>query len=218
MMQRLARARIHAALGDEQRLTIVDHLVAGDRTPRELGELLEMPGNLLAHHLNVLEVAGIIERRRSEGDRRRRYLVLRRDVLGEALILPTAPSGRVVFVCTHNSARSPYAAAAYRSRTGRGAASAGRTPAAAVNPLAVEVAAERGIDLGDQLPSGYEALEGEFDLVVSVCDRAGEDPGLPTGRHVHWSVPDPVAVGEPSAFRAAFDELDRRLDAWVGTP
>lgn len=217
-MLRADRARIHAALGDEQRLAIIDELAVGDRTPGDLGDMLKMPGNLLAHHLNVLESAGIVERRRSEGDRRRRYLVLRRDALGEALVLPVVPNGRVVFVCTHNSARSQYAAAAYRSRTGRGAASAGRTPAATVNPTAVEVAAERGIDLSAQRPSGYEALEGGFDLVVSVCDRAGEDPALPVGRHVHWSVPDPVAVGEPGAFRAAFDELDRRLDAWVGTP
>ena len=58
---------MHAALADPARLRITDTLLAGDASPSELAGLLAMPSNLLAHHLHVLEQAGIITRRRSEG-------------------------------------------------------------------------------------------------------------------------------------------------------
>lgn len=61
------RARIHAALGDPARLAIVDTLVAGDAAPGELAVVLDMPTNLIAHHLKVLEDAGLVVRSRSEG-------------------------------------------------------------------------------------------------------------------------------------------------------
>jgi len=70
------RAAVHAALADPARLQIADTLLAGDASPSELTAMLAMPSNLLAHHLHVLEQAGIITRRRSEGDRRRTYLQL----------------------------------------------------------------------------------------------------------------------------------------------
>ena len=63
----------HAALGDPSRLAIVDHLVLSDRSPQELQRLIDIPSNLLAHHLEVLEAVGLIERSRSSGDGRRRY-------------------------------------------------------------------------------------------------------------------------------------------------
>ncbi|TVZ07204.1 ArsR family transcriptional regulator [Trebonia kvetii] len=55
---------------------ITDRLAEGDASPSELGALLAMPSNLLAHHLRVLEDARIITRRRSAGDHRRSYLRL----------------------------------------------------------------------------------------------------------------------------------------------
>ena len=76
--------------------------------------MLAMPSNLLAHHLHVLEQAGIITRRRSEGDRRRTYLQLIPGAL-DSLAPPTARAAlRVLFVCTANSARSHLAAALWR--------------------------------------------------------------------------------------------------------
>src|SRR6201993_2144596 len=65
------RAAVHAALADPARLAITDTLLAGDASPSELAYMLAMPSNLLAHHLHLLEQAGGIARRRSEGDRRR---------------------------------------------------------------------------------------------------------------------------------------------------
>jgi ArsR family transcriptional regulator, arsenate/arsenite/antimonite-responsive transcriptional repressor / arsenate reductase (thioredoxin) len=215
-VQQIERVRVHAALGDEHRLAMVDALVAGDRTPGDLAQELGIASNLFAHHVGVLEEAGLIERRVSEGDHRRRYLVLRHDTLARVGIVFGGVSGRVVFVCTHNSARSQYAAAAYNLITGERASSAGTHPAASVHPLAIQAAGERGVDLAGAEPSGYEGLDEPFDMVVSVCDRAAED-AVPAGRrHLHWSVPDPVAVGDLPAFRRAFDELDRRLAMLAG--
>jgi hypothetical protein len=51
-----------------------DRLMLGDASPGELGRSLDLPTNLLAHHVGVLESAGLIKGTRSEGDRRRTYL------------------------------------------------------------------------------------------------------------------------------------------------
>src|SRR5689334_10970596 len=125
------RAALHAALGDPARLTIVDTLAWGEASPGELAARLGMTSNLLAHHLRVLEDgAGLLNRHRSEGDRRRSYLALDRDVLD--LLQPTSPAllaKRVVFVCTQNSARSQLAAALWNDHSPVPATSAGTHPA-----------------------------------------------------------------------------------------
>src|SRR6185312_8425936 len=108
------RATVHAALADPARLAITDTLLAGDASPSELAAMLAMPSNLLAHHLRVLEQAGVITRRRSEGDRRRTYLRLVPVTLDSLAAPPPRPERRVLFVCTANSARSHLAAALWR--------------------------------------------------------------------------------------------------------
>src|SRR5512141_1401680 len=75
------RAARHAALGDPVRLAIVDELAVSDRAPMELRERVGIESNLLAHHLDVLEGVGLINRSRSSGDGRRRYVHLVRDSL-----------------------------------------------------------------------------------------------------------------------------------------
>jgi protein-tyrosine-phosphatase len=211
------RASAHAALGDPRRLHVADHLALGDHTVAELAELTGMAGNLLAHHLDVLETAGLIERRTSEGDHRRRYVSLRWDRLPLGLHAPEWGTGGLLFVCTHNSARSQFAAALWTGRTGQQAESAGSQPSAEVHPKAVRVAAEFGIDISTAEPSGYGQLRMSPDLVVSVCDRARES-GLPrAGSHLHWSVPDPVSVGTLGAFRAAFSEIADRVEHLAAT-
>lgn len=207
-----ARAKVHAALGDPVRLAMVDALLRSDRTFQELADAVGLRGNLAAHHLGVLDAAGLLERHVSEGDRRRRYLSLRWDRLDNLVGAPPAPAGLVLFVCTHNSARSAFAAAMWHARTGQDADSAGSEPAERVHPKAVLVAAEYGLDLGDTIPKGYASVSRPPDLVVSVCDRARE-AGLPfTAPSVHWSVPDPVRAGTRSAFRSAFSTLAERVD------
>jgi protein-tyrosine-phosphatase/DNA-binding transcriptional ArsR family regulator len=207
----IARARMHAALGEPVRLRIVDLLVMGDLSVAEIARSLDMPGNLLAHHLDVLQGAGLVERRVSEGDRRRRYVMLTPmavRVVATAGAAATTP----LFVCTHNSARSQFAAAMWRARTGISSESAGTEPASAVHPLAISSAARRGIDLSDAVPHGYDDVGLEPEVVISVCDRAAESPSPFRARHLHWSIPDPVAIGDEEAFDAAFDEITLRID------
>lgn len=210
------RARIYSALGDEHRLAIVDELVLGDRTSRELADLTGLPGNLLAHHLGVLESAGIIGRRTSEGDQRRRYVTLRPERVASLLTHQHLAMTSVLFVCTHNSARSQFAAALWRHRTGLAAQSAGTHPAPQVDTKAIQVAAEHGVDLSGAKPRGYDAVAGVPDLVISVCDRARETDLPFAVEHRHWSVPDPVTKGTVAAFRTAFDEIAIRIDGLAG--
>ena len=109
--------------------------------------MLAMPSNLLAHHVHVLEQAGIITRRRSEGDRRRTYLQLIPGAL-DALALPAARAAlRVLFVCTANSARSHLAAALWRQASTVPAVSAGTHPAEAIDPGAIAAAGRHRLPL-----------------------------------------------------------------------
>jgi protein-tyrosine-phosphatase len=205
------RASVHRALGDPHRLLIVDALRLSDRSPSELAARTGLGSNLVAFHLGVLEEVAVVERGPSEGDARRRYVHLHRDVLTALTPRPTLVADDVVFVCTANSARSQLAAALWRRRTGLDARSAGSAPAQWVHPLAITTAAAHGLDLTTAVPQGYDELGTPPDLVVSVCDRAREG-GLPFDvPALHWSVPDPVA-GDRAAFEAAFRELTGRID------
>src|SRR5690242_4975999 len=140
------RARVHAALGDPARLAIVDALRLGDASPGEIADQLGLATNLVAHHVNTLREAGLVTRSRSEGDRRRTYLRLLPHTLA-LLAAPDLPADRIVFVCTHNSARSQLAAALWRKRTGRPVASAGTHPAPRLHPRAVKIGHRHGLAL-----------------------------------------------------------------------
>lgn len=205
---------VHAALGDPARLAVVDALVLGDRSPSELGESLGLPSNLLAHHLRLLEQVGVIARARSEGDRRRSYVRL------VPAALPTAPAAslaapRVVFVCTHNSARSQLASALWARSSPVPVASAGTHPARRVHRGAVAVGRRHGLTLRDARTAGVDEVVRADDLVVAVCDSAYEELGATPGR-LHWSVPDPVRMATKAAFEQAYDEIERRVDRLAG--
>jgi protein-tyrosine-phosphatase len=203
------RAAIHAALADPSRLQITDTLLAGDASPSELAALLGMPSNLLAHHLHVLEQAGVITRRRSEGDRRRTYLQLIPGTL-DSLAAPTARAAlRVLFVCTANSARSHLAAALWRRASTVPAVSAGTHPAAAIEPGAVAAATRHHLPLPRLRPRHISDVRQQGDLVITVCDMAHEE--LTEGAAVHWSIPDPVPAGDPASFDTALAQLADRV-------
>ncbi len=205
------RAAGHAALGDPVRLSIVDELTASDRAPVELRRRLGIESNLLAHHLDVLERVGLIERSRSSGDGRRRYVHLRPNALGGLAEARHVEVGPALFVCSANSARSQLASALWRDRTGQAAGSAGTHPAARVHPGAIAAGRRAGLDLSGATPHALDRAHPERGLVVTVCDRAHEelDPG---DDWLHWSVPDPVPIGTKAAFDATAAELSRRID------
>jgi protein-tyrosine-phosphatase len=206
------RAARHAALGDPVRLALVDELSSSDRAPVELRRRLGLESNLLAHHLDVLERVGLIERSRSSGDGRRRYVHLRRQAFHGLTPMPAAPVGPALFVCTANSARSPLAAALWRHRTGWPAASAGTHPAERFHPGALAAARRAGLDIGEDGPTSLEDVSSPPAIVVTVCDQAHEELD-PDPSWLHWSVPDPVAVGTAASFDAAAAELVQRIDA-----
>lgn len=205
------RAALHAALGEPVRLAIVEELAVSDRSPTELAVRFSMPTNLLAHHLEVLEGVGLIERFVSAGDRRRRYVRLVRAPLAQLGVATARPSGRVLFVCSHNSARSQLAAALWTARTGGHAESAGTHPAARVHPGAVAAATRAGLDLTDATPRLLTRTD-RAGLVVTVCDQAHEELD-PEPEWWHWSLPDPVDDGRAAAFDAVVEQLDERISA-----
>jgi protein-tyrosine-phosphatase len=212
----LARlAQQHAAVGDVTRLSIVEQLLRSDRSPSELAEILDLPTNLLAHHLGVLEEAGLVHRTRSEGDGRRRYLTIVPTVAAR-LGLTTAPEpGRVLFVCTHNSARSQLAAALWEQATGRPTASAGTHPADAIHPEAFAAAERAGLEISAKGPRSLADIEDPMDLVITVCDRAHEELE-PAADWWHWSTPDPVGAGSADAFDATVRSLANRIHTLTG--
>jgi ArsR family transcriptional regulator, arsenate/arsenite/antimonite-responsive transcriptional repressor / arsenate reductase (thioredoxin) len=207
------RAAVHAALADPARLRITDALCDGDASPKRLGDMLAVPSNLLAHHLRVLEQAGIITRRRSEGDHRRSYLRLIPGTLESLAGRATRTAPRVLFVCTANSARSHLAAALWRRASSIPATSAGTHPAAAIDPGAMDAAARHCLPLPRRRPRHIAEVQHDGDLVVTVCDLAYEELGDLVA--VHWSVPDPVPAGDPGSFDAALAELLHRVERFA---
>lgn len=140
---------------------------------------------------------------------------------------PPSPM-RILILCTGNSARSQIAEALLAAKGGARvvAASAGSRPAAVVNPFAVAVLAEVGIDWQGKRPRGMDGLESEpWDFVITVCDRAKEScpyfPGQPM--LAHWGMPDPAEVegsdeAKRAAFRDTFVTLSRRIDLLLALP
>lgn len=128
---------------------------------------------------------------------------------------------RVLFLCTHNSARSQMAEGLLRARGGDAyqAFSAG-TEATAVRPEAILVMAELGIDITAQQSKTMDRYLGDpFDWVVTVCDRAREScPVFPGAKHsLHWDFDDPAAATgsdeeRMAAFRRVRDEMAVRID------
>jgi protein-tyrosine-phosphatase len=203
------RAGVYAALADPTRLQVVDRLTLGDAASSELSEQLGIASNLLAHHLKILETAGLIVRHRSEGDGRRSYWRLVHHAF-EPLGSPTIGNPeRIVFVCTANTARSHLAAALWREMSPIPSASAGTHPAERIDPGAVAAARRHHLDLPDLPPRHWDDVVGAGDLVVTVCDLAHEEIGA--GSTLHWSIPDPVGAGTKSAFDRAYDALAARV-------
>jgi arsenate reductase len=139
---------------------------------------------------------------------------------------------RVLFVCTHNSARSQMAEGLLGHLAGdRFEPFSAGTEATHVRPEAIEAMREVGVDISGQRSETLDRYLGKpFDYVVTVCDDANEAcPVFPEARErLHWSLPDPSAAtggrGERmEAFRSVRDRMRtliraELLDGRAGSP
>lgn len=225
------------ALADETRLAIVRSLALSDLRAGELGEQLRQPQNAVSYHLKQLRGLGLLRDRRSSLDARDVYysvdlhrLHLLYEQAGEALhpgmtgrqqAREEAPARierplRILFLCTHNRARSQMAEGIARYLAGDQVEvySAGNEPTE-LHPLTIEMLQELGIDTaGLRSKSLDEFVDQKFDYIITTCDRVrGGCPTFPGDpEQIHWSFPDPSAVeGDEAARRRAFQMARREL-------
>jgi ArsR family transcriptional regulator, arsenate/arsenite/antimonite-responsive transcriptional repressor / arsenate reductase (thioredoxin) len=228
--------------GEPVRWQLLRELARSDRQVHELIGLLGRPQSLVSYHLGRLRSAGLISARRSSADGRDAYYAVNLTRYGELLAEaarsvhpglqlvagprggpagpPGAAAGRLLFLCTGNSARSQIAEALAADRSGGlvRARSAGSRP----KPLhanAIRVMRDYGIDLGSRRPKHLSLFAGDqFDYVITLCDRVREVcPEFPGGpARIHWSIPDPAASGDDDAatlpaFRQTAAEVETRV-------
>jgi len=126
----------------------------------------------------------------------------------------------VLFICTHNSARSQMAEGLVNSLYSKvlRAKSAGTKPSQ-VNPLAIRAMAEMDIDISSQRSKSLSEFEGQrFDYVVMVCSDAAETcPFFPGGREqIHHSFDDPASVeGTEEEKLRAFRKSRNEINKWM---
>jgi arsenate reductase (thioredoxin) len=133
---------------------------------------------------------------------------------------------RVLFVCTHNSARSQMAEGLLRAMAGeRFKAGSAGTEATRVHPLAIRAMAERGIDISGHTSKALDrVIQEPWDYVITVCDDANERcPFVPaTFTRLHWPFEDPSrAVGTDDerlgVFHRVREKIEHRLLEWLRT-
>ena len=134
---------------------------------------------------------------------------------------------RVLFLCTHNSARSQMAEGLLRSMAGdRFEAGSAGTEKTSVHPLAIRAMAEVGIDISTHTThtsKRYEEVAGQgWDCVITVCDDANERCPIVPGsvKRLHWSFEDPSRASGNEAqrlavFRRVRDQIRERLTGWL---
>lgn len=224
-------------LAHELRWRLLEILTAGDHRVQELVARLGRPQNLVSYHLRQLRDAGLVHERRSSYDARDVYYridlarlqrlygaagaALHPALCPPALAVQSNGGGerrqaRVLFLCTHNSARSQMAEGILRHLGGERVEvfSAGSQPGE-VHPLAVRAAASMNVDISRQTSKHMDLFAGQpFDTIITVCDRVREacpvfadDP-----EKIHWSFEDPAAVEGPEEIRyQAFETTAREL-------
>jgi len=247
--------RALTALAQASRLQIFRQLVvmgARGMTPGRLSEALAIAPNALSFHLRELSAAGLVSQERDG-----RHLIYRAafDTMNALLsylslnccewspnVFPNSVTPRsvlmhqkvmnVLFICTHNSARS-ILAEALLNQLGGGrfrAYSAGSTPAGQVNPRAVTLLEKISCRVGELRSKDWAefAVPGapQMDFVLTVCDKAAGEvcpvwPGQPMS--AHWGVPDPASVTGTdqqidAAFTDAFMVMQRRISLFLNLP
>jgi protein-tyrosine-phosphatase/DNA-binding HxlR family transcriptional regulator len=222
-------------LADETRLALLRVLTLTDLRVHELVAAVQAPQNTVSYHLKQLRALGLVREHHSTADGRDTYYQVNWSRLqalyhaaGQTLHPGILPGGadapareapgllRVLFLCTHNSARSQLAEGLLRWLGGDEVAvySAGSQPAAAVHPDVLTLLARWGIDATHQVPKPLEPFQQQvFDYVITVCDRTREHcpvfPGDPL--QIHWSCPDPAAIADAVLRRQVLEQLGQDL-------
>ena len=128
---------------------------------------------------------------------------------------------RVLFLCTHNSARSQMAEGLLRQLGGnRFEAYSAGTEATHVRPLAIRAMHELGIDISGQQSKTLERyVDQPFDKVITVCDQANEACPVFFGarERLHWSFPDPSSARgsedeQLAVYRQVRDAIRERIE------
>lgn len=133
-----------------------------------------------------------------------------------------------LFLCTGNSARSQMAEALL-NHMGKGrfrAYSAGSTPALSVQPLAIKLIADLGLNTSELRPKRWDEFAApeapQMDFIITVCDNvAGETCPVWAGHPAlaHWGVPDPAKnPTDPKGFKDAWLTLRRRVELLLALP
>jgi ArsR family transcriptional regulator, arsenate/arsenite/antimonite-responsive transcriptional repressor / arsenate reductase (thioredoxin) len=227
--------------GHPLRWRLLSELARSDRRVGELCDLADQRQSLVSYHLRRLRESGLVAGRRSAADGRDTYYALDLDRCralladagaslhpGLAALPPARPRGhrhqvlaRVLFLCTGNSARSQIAEALCEQLSDGTvrAVSAGSHPKP-LHPNAVRVMNARGVDISNSRTKHLsEFVDGEFDYVISLCDRVREVcPDFHGGPElIHWSIPDPAREpGGDDATLPAFERTARELSVRVG--
>lgn len=236
-----------AALAQPHRLQAFRALVVAGPTgltPAALALQLGLPGATLSFHLKALLHAQLVSQERSgrqliyraEFDHIRQVLAHLTDQCcqGQPCEATAQAPLNVLFLCTHNSARS-ILAEALLNHLGRGrfrAYSAGSSPRPQQQPHPLGLAALQaaGIETAGLHSKSWDAFAKpdapRMDVVITVCDSAAGEvcpfwPGAPAT--AHWGYADPSAVpGGDAARQAAFDQtlqrMSQRLQMWVNLP
>lgn len=261
LMDEKAAVAALAALAQEMRLRIFRALVGagpGGTTPGELSSLLNVTGSTLSFHLKELTHAGLVTQER-EG--RHLFYRPAIDTMNGLMTYLTAhccqgstahacdlqspttacfSSGvtmnpkiyNVLFICTHNSARSIMAETLLNhvAPVHFKAFSAGSQPRGGVHPLALQTLERMSVQAEPARSKSWEEFAAPnapaMDFVFTVCDNAAGEvcpvwPGQPMT--AHWGVPDPSAVHGSDELQAkAFWEcavtLKRRIDLMLALP
>ena len=118
----------------------------------------------------------------------------------------------VLFLCVHNAGRSQMALGFFQHYVGENAVgwSGGSEPGETINPIAVQVMAERGIDIAGEFPKPWtDEIVRAADAVITMgCGDAC--PIFPGKRYEEWTMPDP-AGWTPDGVRPVRDEIERRV-------
>jgi protein-tyrosine-phosphatase/DNA-binding MarR family transcriptional regulator len=224
-------------LANEVRWGLLKALAVSDHQVGELVALTHQPINLISYHLRKMRADQLVITRRSEADARDVYysadLARLRQLYfeaGEALhpILgaPLTPSEfdqlpfkRILFICTHNSARSQMAEGLLRhlSHGQLHVVSAGSEPTE-VHPDAIRTLEAMGIDIRAHRARSLADFASEsFDFVITVCDKAREVcPTFPGGASIHWGYADPVLIEDDLKRAALFEQIALHLRSRIG--